>query len=68
MEKFSILSKRYAYKKLSEELEDLEEEKTIVLSQTGLHLPGSTITRYESESTKLQESIVALKVELEHRI
>lgn len=52
---------------LSEELEELEEERSYVLKQTGIHLPGCTVTRYESESSKLQESIAALKTELEHR-
>lgn len=52
---------------LSEELEELEEEKSFVLKQTGLHLPGHAVKKYESQTTTLQESIAELKVELEHR-
>ena len=52
---------------LSEELEELEEEKSFVLKQTGLHLPGHAVKKYESQTTTLKESIAELKVELEHR-
>ena len=52
---------------LSEELEELEEERDFVLRQTGLHLTGHAVKKYESQTTALQESIAELKVELEHR-
>lgn len=52
---------------LSEELEELEEEKGFVLRQTGLHLPGHVVKKYESQTTALQESISELKAELEQR-
>jgi hypothetical protein len=52
---------------LSEELQELEEEKKYVLKQTGLHLPGHTVKKYESESLTLIKSITELKAELEHR-
>ena len=52
---------------LSEELEELEEEKGFVLRQTGLHLPGHVVKKYESQTTALQESIAELKAELGHR-
>ncbi len=52
---------------LSEELEELEEEKGFVLRQTGLHLPGHVVKKYESQTTALQESISELKAELGHR-
>lgn len=71
MERTFILSKEDLTRRLqtlSEELEELEEERSYVLKQTGLHLPGYTVKRYESESTRLQESIAALKMELEHRV
>lgn len=52
---------------LSEELEELEEERSFVLKQTGLHLPGHTVKRYESETQALKESITELKTEFERR-
>lgn len=42
---------------LREELEELEEERTIVLGQTGLHLPGSTVKKYESEINHIKKQI-----------
>ena len=52
---------------LSEELEELEEERNFVLKQTGLHLPGHAVRRYESQIQALSESITDLKEELERR-
>jgi len=52
---------------LSEELEELEEERSFVLKQTGLHLPGHTVKRYEVQTQTLRESITELKAELELR-
>ncbi|HBV86459.1 hypothetical protein [Desulfosporosinus sp.] len=52
---------------LSEELEELEEERDYVLKQTGLHLPGHTVKRYEAETQALKESIAALTAELDLR-
>ena len=52
---------------LSEELEELEEERSFVLKQTGLHLPGYTVRRYEVQTQTLKESISELKAELELR-
>jgi len=52
---------------LSEELEELEEERSFVLKQTGLHLPGHTVKRYEAQTQTLKESIAELKAELELR-
>ena len=52
---------------LSEELEELEEERSFVLKQTGLHLPGHTVKRYEASTQTLKESIAELKAELELR-
>lgn len=54
-------------KTLSEELEELEEEKGYVLKQTGLHLPGHRVKKYEAESLALKNSIAELKKELERR-
>jgi len=52
---------------LSEELEELEEERSFVLKQTGLHLPGHTVRRYESQIQTLKESVTELKTEMERR-
>ena len=52
---------------LSEELEEIEEERSFVLKQTGLHLPGHAVKRYESQIKALKESITDLKEELERR-
>lgn len=42
---------------LQEELEELEEERALVLGQTGLHLPGSTVKKYEAEIGHLKKQI-----------
>lgn len=52
---------------LSEELEELEEEQSFVLKQTGLHLPGHTVKRYESQIKVLKESITELQGEMKRR-
>lgn len=52
---------------LTEELEELEEERSFVLKQTGLHLPGHTVKRYVAEVQTLKESIAELMAELEIR-
>lgn len=51
--------------KLSEELEELEEERSFVLNQTGIHLPGHVVKKYESEIIALKQSIAEIKAELE---
>ena len=52
---------------LSEELEELEEEKGYVLRQTGLHVSGGTVKKYESQTIILSQSITELKAELDRR-
>jgi len=52
---------------LSEELEELEEEKGYVLRQTGLHVSGGIVKKYESQTIILSQSITELKAELERR-
>ncbi|NLZ38745.1 MAG: hypothetical protein GX893_03970 [Firmicutes bacterium] len=46
---------------LQEELEDIREERKIVLGQTGIHLPGSTVKKYEVEIKALEEKIEVIK-------
>jgi len=52
---------------LSEELEELEEEKGYVLRQTGLHVSGGIVKKYESQTIILSQSITELQAELERR-
>lgn len=52
---------------LSEAMEELEEEKSYVLKQTGLHVSGGTVLKYESQTIILSQSIAELKAELERR-
>lgn len=52
---------------LSEEFEELEEEKGYVLRQTGLHVSGGVVKKYESQTLILSQSIAELKAELERR-
>ncbi|GAB6151890.1 hypothetical protein JCM17380_06400 [Desulfosporosinus burensis] len=70
MEDLSILRNEDLTRRLltlSEELEELEEEQSFVLKQTGLHLPGHTVKRYESQIQVLKESITELQAEIERR-
>lgn len=70
MEDLSILSEADLARRiqtLTEELEELEEEKGYVLRQTGLHVSGGTMKKYESQTIILSESIAELKAELERR-
>lgn len=46
---------------LQEELEDIEDERTLVLGQTGLHLPGSTVKKYEAEIANIRKQIKTIE-------
>jgi len=52
---------------LSEELEELTEERNFVLKQTGIHLPGHVVKKFEADTIALTQSITELKAELERR-
>jgi prefoldin subunit 5 len=52
---------------LLEELEELEEEKSFVLKQTGLHVPGGKVRQYEAQTQALKESIDELRLEISNR-
>lgn len=70
MEDLSKLSQEVLTRRLekfSTELEELEEEQGYVLRQTGLHLPGHVVKKFESDVISLKKTIAALKAELEHR-
>jgi len=43
--------------KLKDELEEIEEESMFVMSQTGIHLPGATVKKYEAEKEALKVKI-----------
>lgn len=47
--------------KLKEELEEAEEEKMYVLGQTGIHLPGATVRKYEAEISELKQRITEVE-------
>lgn len=52
---------------LEEELEELEEEKSFVLKQTGLHVGGGKVKQYDAQTKSLQESIAEIRAELKAR-
>jgi len=68
MEDLSKLSKEVLtgrLQKFSTELEELEEERSYVLRQTGLHLPGHVVKKFEADTIALKQIITELKKELE---
>jgi len=52
---------------LTEELEELEEEKNFVLKQTGLHVSAGKVQQYLTQTEALTESIGELRNELSRR-
>lgn len=70
MENLATLSRADLERRLNtleEELEELEEEKSFVLKQTGLHVGGGKVKQYEAQTQALQQSIAELKAELAQR-
>ncbi|WP_088187229.1 hypothetical protein [Desulfosporosinus sp. FKA] len=70
MEDLTLLEKKILIQRLeslSEELEELEVERDYVLKQTGLHLTGHTVKKYEAELSILKDSLVLIKEELARR-
>lgn len=70
MEDLSKLRKEDLERRLAvllEELEELEEEKSFVLKQTGLHVSGGKVRQYETQTLSLTESITELRTELAKR-
>ena len=43
------------------DLEEAEEERLFVLSQTGLHVSGGTVKKYEAECNSLREKCSAIE-------
>jgi len=70
---YSKLSKEELTRRLQtstenlEELEELEEERSFVLKQTGIHLPGHVVKKFASDSAALSQLICDLKEELVKR-
>lgn len=51
-------------KKLTEQkdlLEEVTEERDIVVGQRNIHLPGSTLGKYQAELDRIQQKIDTLK-------
>jgi hypothetical protein len=47
--------------KLTEELEDVEEERRFVISQTGLHVSAGAVRKYDTEIDNLRARIEEVK-------
>jgi hypothetical protein len=47
--------------KLRGELEEIEEERIFVLSQTGLHVSAGEVSKYEGEIHRLKTSIMEVE-------
>ncbi|MBV7274126.1 hypothetical protein [Clostridium thailandense] len=60
-EKMSILELEKKLKKLKDSLEDIEEERSLVLGQTGIHLPGTTVKKFEAEIEETTQRINELE-------
>lgn len=60
-EKMSIPELEKKLTKLKESLEDIEEERSLVLGQTGIHLPGTTVKKFEAEIEEIDQRINELE-------
>ena len=67
LSKLSLADIKRRLKTLEEELEELEEEKSFVLKQTGLHIGGAKAQYYHNQTETLTQSIAELKDELAKR-
>jgi len=52
---------------LQADLEEVEEERSFVLGQTGVHISASTVARYESERNALRVRIEEVEEALRAR-
>jgi len=52
---------------LSDELDELKEERSFVLGQTGIHLGGNVVKNYEAEVIALTQSIKDVKAKLGYK-
>ncbi len=53
--------------KLRIELEEVEEERKFVLGQSGLHVPGREVRRYEAEVERLKTKIAEIEDALKEK-
>lgn len=60
-EKLSSTQLREKLKNFTEQLEELEEERQFVLGQTGYHLSGAAVKKYEAEVSELKKRIKAIE-------
>lgn len=60
-EKITIAELNDKLIKLKETLEEIEEERIFVLSQTGLHIPGGKAKQYEAEVEETKRCILTLE-------
>lgn len=56
-EKMSVEELEKRLVRLKENLEDIEEERSFVLGQRGIHLSSSVVEKYQIEINDLNESI-----------
>ncbi len=64
MPAYENLSTDKLRKKLAEQenlLEEVTEERDIVVGQRNIHLPGSTLGKYQAELDQIQQKINTLK-------
>ncbi len=54
-------------KTLNSDLEEVEEERMFTLGQTGIHLPGATVRKYEAEVKSLKDKIENCKAAIEQK-
>jgi hypothetical protein len=60
---YDTLSVEELREKLKEQqdlLEEVEEERIMILSQRNIHLPGSTVVKYQNELKEIRDSIDVL--------
>ena len=60
-ENMSIPDLEKKLKRFKDSLEDIEEERSLVLGQTGIHLPGATVKKYEIEIEEINQCINELE-------
>lgn len=67
-EKMTVTELEKELRNLKGDFEELEEERTYVLRQTGVHVPGATVKRYEADVEETKERIVELQRILHRKI
>ncbi|MCC9295124.1 hypothetical protein ACFHWD_19030 [Clostridium sp. MT-14] len=64
-DKMNTLELEKKLQELKESLEEVKEERKFVLNQTGIHLPGVTVQKYEAEIKEIKQNINTLKALLQ---